>query len=232
MIEVSNNVTPSQYFLQHGCKLVPGTTSNTFTFKLLCLEKFLFVMIKAMRPRLIILNGPLGIGKSTLAKRYAQEHPLTLFLDIDEVWAMLSGWREEKEESAPLSKQMAIEMARINLNAGYDVVIPQILQTAELADNFMELAKTCSANYYEVLLLVTKEESIKRFIARSKSQGHPTGFREGGIIATTGREEKLAKMYDAMMEVASSRSHTIKIEPELGDIEGTYSELLHSIGRK
>jgi hypothetical protein len=23
-----DDVTPSQYFVQHGCKLVPGTTSN------------------------------------------------------------------------------------------------------------------------------------------------------------------------------------------------------------
>ena len=84
-------------------------------------------MLSVMKPKLIVINGPLGIGKSTLAKRYAEEHPLTLVLDIDDVWAMLSHWREEKEKSAPLSKKMAIEMARVNLEAGHDVVIPQIL---------------------------------------------------------------------------------------------------------
>ena len=34
-------------------------------------------------PRLIVINGPPGCGKSTLAQMYADEHSLTLMLDID-----------------------------------------------------------------------------------------------------------------------------------------------------
>ena len=179
-----------------------------------------------MKPKLIVINGPLGIGKSTLAKRYAEEHPLTLVLDIDDVWAMLSHWREEKEKSAPLSKKMAIEMARVNLEAGHDVVIPQILQTAELADSFQQLAKDYNADYYEILLSVSKEEAINRFIKRGKAGGHPNGFRPGGIIDTSGRKKKLAEMYDSMIEVAKTRPHVIKVEPALGNIEETYSDLI------
>jgi len=54
-----------------------------------------------MQPKLLVLNGPLGIGKSTLAARYSHDHPLTLNLDIDTVWAMLSHWREEKAATLP-----------------------------------------------------------------------------------------------------------------------------------
>lgn len=183
-------------------------------------------MIVLMQPKLIILNGPLGIGKSTLAKRYADDNALTLMLDIDNVWAMISHWREEKDISAPLSKHMALEMARINLHAGHDVIIPQILQTTELADSFEQLAKNCDAQYYEVLLTVDKDEAIKRFIQRGKNQGHPTGFRAGGIIDTCGREEKLAEMYDNMVEVSGTRHHVIKIEPIYDNIDETYSNLL------
>jgi len=182
-----------------------------------------------MKSRLIILNGPLGIGKSTLAKRYAKDHPLTLVLDIDEVWAMLSNWREEKELSAPLSKKMALEMARVTLKAGHDVIVPQILQTSELADSFEKLSKDCGAQYYEILLIVDKEESLRRFIDRGKREGNPTGFREGGVIDTGGREIKLAEMYDNMIEVSSKRPNTINIEPLLGDVEGTYKDLVNHI---
>jgi len=184
-----------------------------------------------MKPKLIVINGPLGIGKSTLAKRYADEHPLTLLLDIDELWAMLSHWREEKEVSSPLSKQMAMAMARINLNTGHDVVIPQILQTIELAESFEQLAKECSAEFYEILLFVDKEESIRRFISRGKAQGHPTGFREEGIIANSGREKKLAAMYDAMMSAAESRPLVIRIEPILNNIDETYKVLLKNLNQ-
>lgn len=182
-----------------------------------------------MKPKLIVLNGPLGIGKSTLAKRYADRHPLTLVLDIDDVWAMISHWREEKEVSAPLSKRMALAMARINLDAGNDVIIPQILQTVELADSFERLAKDCEAQYYEVLLTVDKAEAIRRFIKRGIREGNPTGFRAGGIIDTSGREKKLADMYDRMTVVAAARPHVITIDVVLDDIDGTYKELLKNV---
>jgi len=179
-----------------------------------------------MKPNLIILNGPLGIGKSTLAKRYAEDHPLTLILDIDDVWAMLSHWRQEKEKSAPLSKQMAMAMARINLMAGNDVMIPLIVQTSELANDFERLAKECKASFYEILLNVDKGEALRRFIERGKSEGHPSGFRAGGIIDTNGRDKKLAEMYDNMMEIASTRSHIITVEPISGDVEKTYAKIV------
>ena len=179
-----------------------------------------------MKPKLIILNGPLGIGKSTLAKLYAEEHPLTLFLDIDDIWAMLSHWREEKDISAPLSKQMALEMARINLSAGYDVIIPQIIQTHEIADSFIKLANDCGAVFYEILLNVDKDEAIRRFILRGKADGNESGFRPGGTIDSGGREKKLAEMYDNMIEVARTKPQIIKIEPELGKIEETYEKII------
>ena len=182
-----------------------------------------------MKPKLIILNGPLGIGKSTLAKKYGEKHPLTLQLDIDDVWSMISHWREEKEISSPISKKMAFEMARVNLTAGNDVIVPQIIQTKELADSFKVLSEECNADFFEVLLLVEKEEAIHRFIKRGQEGGNPTGFRPGGIIDKGGRETKLAEMYDKMIEVASHRQDIIRIEPILGDIVGTYSALMAKI---
>ena len=182
-----------------------------------------------MKPKLILLNGPLGIGKTTLAKRYAEEHPLTLFLDIDDVWSMISHWREEKETSAPLSKEMALAMAHISLNAGNDVIIPQIVQTSELADSFKALSEEYHAEYIEVLLFVEKEEAIRRFIKRGQKAGNPTGFRPGGIIDTEGRETKLAEMYDNMIEVSEKKHDIIRIVPVLGDIDGTYSTLMAKI---
>jgi predicted kinase len=182
-----------------------------------------------MKPKLILLNGPLGIGKTTLAKRYTEDRPLSLFLDIDDVRAMISHWREEKEVSAPLSKQMALEMARISLSAGHDVIVPQIIQSHELADSFAKLADECGAAFYEVLLSVPKDEAIRRFILRSKAAGYESGFRPGGIIDIEGREKKLAEMYDNMTEAANANPEIIRIEPVLGDIDSTYAEIVKSL---
>ena len=46
-----------------------------------------------MVPRLILLKGPPGVGKSTIALLYAQGHPLALNLDIDLVCRQLGGGR-------------------------------------------------------------------------------------------------------------------------------------------
>ena len=51
-----------------------------------------------MVPRLILLNGPPGVGKSTIALLYAQGHPLALNLDIDLVRRQLGRWTSNPEE--------------------------------------------------------------------------------------------------------------------------------------
>lgn len=168
-----------------------------------------------MKPKLIILNGSLGIGKSTLASRFADEHPNTLNLDIDEIRRYISHWREEAEQSATSSKQMAFAMAEVHLGLGHDVVIPQIVRGVELLEAFEQVAKD-KADYYEILLFTNKDEAIHRFKERSYAQGYQSGFRPGGLIDTDGREEKLATMYDEMIEAADKRPNTIKIEVQLG----------------
>lgn len=46
------------------------------------------------RRRLIHLNGAPGIGKSTLAARYAAEHPGTMAVELDVLRTWVGGWRE------------------------------------------------------------------------------------------------------------------------------------------
>lgn len=179
-----------------------------------------------MKPKLIMLNGSLGIGKSTLASRFADEHPNTLNLDIDEIRRYISHWREETEQSATSSKQMALAMAKVHLGLGHDVVVPQIVRSLELFEAFEQVAKDTNADYYEILLFTEKDEAIRRFKELSYAQGYETGFRPGGLIDRGGCEEKLATMYDEMIETSDKRPNTAKIEVGLGSIEGTYAEIL------
>jgi Family of unknown function (DUF6281) len=46
-------------------------------------------------PRLIHLNGRSRVGKTTLARRYINEHPGTLALDLDVIAGMIGGWQED-----------------------------------------------------------------------------------------------------------------------------------------
>ena len=50
--------------------------------------------------RLILLNGPPGVGKSTLASRYAAQHPGALRCDIDVLRTMIGGWEDDYQAPA------------------------------------------------------------------------------------------------------------------------------------
>lgn len=179
-----------------------------------------------MKPKLIIINGALGVGKSTIAEKYASEHPLTLKLDIDELRRWISNFREEKEISGPLSKKIACEVARVHLQAGYDVVISQIFIHEEPLDNLEKVAQDAGADFYEFLLAISKEDAIRRFIERGKADGYADGFSPGGLVTLGGKEKKLEQMYDDLMTLIAKRPQTIFINSEEGDAESTYQRLL------
>lgn len=60
-------------------------------------------------PRLIHLNGLPGVGKSTLAERYVDEHPGVLNLDIDRIRQLIGG---DVGEIAEPARALALVMAR------------------------------------------------------------------------------------------------------------------------
>ena len=62
---------------------------------------------------LIHLNGPPGIGKSTLAARYADRHPGTLNLDIDTLHHLIGGWRTSQGQFHDLLRPLAWAMAGV-----------------------------------------------------------------------------------------------------------------------
>ena len=181
------------------------------------------------KPKLIILNGAPGAGKSTLAERYADEHPLTLHMDIDDIRMHISHWRELNEQSGPMAKNMVAAMIRIHLQSGHDVIVPQIYRKTKYLEELEQIAREADADFYEILLFAEKDEALKHFIERGKREGYPTGFRPGDIIDREGREQKLASMNDEMMAVVAKRPNTIRVQVIANYINCIYRQLLGAI---
>jgi len=169
--------------------------------------------------KLIVLNGPLGSGKSTLARAYAEKHPMTLALDIDEVWFMISDWRNNWEQSAPLAKEMGVSMARIHLSAGYDVVIPQVILDDELRSRFKTLANETNAQLFEILIDLSKEEALQRYRKRLQQKQYPQGYKPDLSDTPEGKEKLFLERYDKMVNAAREEPGILRFTPELNQID-------------
>ena len=99
-------------------------------------------------PKLVLLNGPPAVGKSTLARRYADDRPLTLVLEIDVVRGLLGAWLEDPQRSGWAARMIALGMARTHLEAGHDVIVPQLLTRREFVEMLREETEASGATFY------------------------------------------------------------------------------------
>ena len=180
------------------------------------------MVLPIVGPRLIHLNGPPGIGKSTIAQLYVDGHPGVLNLDIDRVRILIGGWRERFSETGELARTLALGMTAAHLQAGYDVVLPQYLGRLSEIERFESVAHDSGALFREIILHDSKEQSVERFTRRGgalESDWHRAiqeqTNRTGGVAG-------LSDMHDRLTEVIQWRPAAIVIPSHEGRIEESH----------
>jgi predicted kinase len=176
-------------------------------------------------PRLIHLNGPPGIGKSTLAQLYVDDHPGVLNLDIDRVRTLVGGWRDRFGETGEIVRPIARGMAGTHLQAGRDVIMPQYLGRSEEITRFQDLAGAHGAVFVQVVLMDTKQRSLARFADRGAEDTDPWHHQVREIVERSGGPTLLAAMHDQLVEATARWPDAITIPSEAGAIRQTYDRL-------
>jgi predicted kinase len=173
-----------------------------------------------MKPKCILLGGFAGCGKTTIARKYAAEHPLALSIEGDDIIVSLGQWRENIEEAVECKLALTTALAETHLQRGHDVIIPFLLTDEHSANYFEALAQKCRADFYEVTLNVEKDEALRRLFKRG------TWGEEGLPPLTAADKPKAGHLYAKMQAVTMLRPQMQYISAKEGDIEGTYKELL------
>jgi len=153
---------------------------------------------------LILLNGPPGVGKSTIAQLYADDHPLALNLDIDRIRALLGRWQDHAHEAGLRARALALSMARTHLGAGHDVIVPQYLGRATFVEQLEELARDQDVRFRELVLLDSKANLLRRFAERTGASADP-GHADAAAQLGENPEARLGEMYDRLMTIIDQR---------------------------
>jgi len=171
-------------------------------------------------PLVLHLNGAPGVGKSTLARRWAEEHPGTLLLDIDVLRTWVSGWRHDFAATGAVVRPVAIAMLTAYVEQGRDVVLPQlIVNGAELA-RFRHAAEAAGGRWVEVL--VEAEDVEARFAAREVDEPHLEAVH--GLVADAAPGH-LTQYVERLQSLVEAIPDAIRLPTTDGEIDAEYDAL-------
>ncbi len=177
----------------------------------------------------MLLNGLPGSGKSTVGRRYLEDHPLALALDIDVIRSMLGRSLEEPMRSGLAARDLARAMAQTHLEAGHDVLICQFLGRPDFVETLDRLAADTGVPFVEVVLTTGIDEAAERIHHRTGDHSRPE-YRDAAVLLDrAGAPGALVEMSARLEEVVSSRPDTRRVAVVDGDIEETYQALLRAI---
>ncbi|HKC27161.1 MAG TPA: AAA family ATPase [Jatrophihabitans sp.] len=175
--------------------------------------------------RLIVLNGPPGIGKSTIARRYVDDHPFALDVDIDSIRRLLGRWRDDAARAGLLARAMTLTLAREHLRGGYDVVLPQYLGRTEFLEQAERVATETGARFFEFVLTDNRDEVVRRFNARTEAAELPAHVEAGELVARLGGDDLLLALCDRLLLVTAARANAVVIPSPEGAQDEVYAEV-------
>lgn len=182
-------------------------------------------------PQLIHLNGPSGVGKSSVAQLYVDRHPGVLNLDTDQIVSLIGGWQHDFWKTLRAGRLLAISMAETHLRTGHDVVMPQLTVKAEEVDGFQAAAAVAGAEYREIVLTVAKEQMFARFTERAKTSQHDRHRHLDEIITREGGTTLLARIHEHLTAYVETRPACVVVPTDGLDPAQTYAAVLAALSR-
>ncbi|HEX6416690.1 MAG TPA: AAA family ATPase [Candidatus Saccharimonadales bacterium] len=173
--------------------------------------------------KVILLNGFAGAGKTTIAKRYIDQHPLSVVIEGDELIVNIGNWVAQEDEARQLVFELTKAMLRTCLESGHDVVLPYLVTDADHAEEFKQIAEALNADFYEFILHTDREDTIARLLKRGT-------WGEAGQPPISDKDmPAIEELADKMEAALKLRQEVIALDIKESDPDATYSQLLNSL---
>ena len=178
-----------------------------------------------LNPNFIILNGFAGSGKSSLGKKYIEEHPLGLLIEGDQIIVNMGDWLEHEAEARQNVFELTKSMASTILSRGYDVVVPYLVVDNSHISAFEQIATEHSARFFNFLLFNDQEEAVARLMERGT-------WGEAGLDPLSEKDlPEINELYSQMEAALEHQPGIIKIDQSGKTIDDSYAEILEHISR-
>jgi predicted kinase len=170
--------------------------------------------------KVILLNGFAGAGKTTIAKKYIDQHPLAVMIEGDELIVNIGDWLARETEARRLVFNLTKTMLRTSLDLGHDVLLPYLVTNVDDVNEFEQIARELGADFYEFILYSDQKTAITRLLERGtwgEAGQPPISDKDLPVI-----EELATKMEAALKE----RPNMVKLDTKEGEQDETYRQLL------
>lgn len=176
--------------------------------------------------RLLHLNGPSGVGKSTVARAWVADRPGVLALDQDLIISMAGGFEEHWRDLFSVGRESARRVASAWLESGRDVVYPQLITDLDEARSFEAVAAAAGASYVEVALVGDPGELRARHAGRGASD--PVAAAMDRLIEEWGGAQVVDQIHADFAAYLAQRPEARRLDTTGLDLRGVV-ELLERI---
>ena len=175
-------------------------------------------------PLVLHLNGAPAVGKSTLARLWAECHPGTLLLDIDALRTWVSGWRDDFAATGAAVRPAALAMLSAYVAEGGSVVLPQLIANESELARFEAAAHDAGGRFVEVFL--ESEDLEDRFAARQRDEPWLEAVHQ---LVENAPDDHLSSYSERLAALSHTRPDAVRLPTRTGDVEGSYAALVAAV---